>query len=666
MASKKKQKIEVDSSHTELLYSTGIGIVALLTYILTLYPTVSGGDSGELIAAACNLGVAHPPGYPLFTLLVKFFTWIPVGTIAWRANALSAVCDAFAAAMLTASVFRISRNAWAGIFTGGLFAFSSLVWSYAVQAEVFPLNNLLVATLIYIFIRFAEAPQSKSAQRFVMTGALVTGLGLSNHHTFVIYAGPIALMTLYLGKKELFNPRTLAQLLGMFLAGLLPYLYLVVAPHGHPLVSWGDSSTWSGFLTHILRKEYGTTQLAARNTSADFWGGMTLYSKHLFQTTLFLGPVFALWGWFKFQKQPLWQSTCRILAASWIAYLIIFHALANFPLDDPFFLGIFMRFWQQADLFIFIFAGLGFAVITKNRKPPIRAALVITLIGIQLCTSLGKNDQHRNWGFKNMAEAFLKPLPPRTLFLSEGDLETNTIRYIQSCEKYRSDVIVMDRTLMGYAWGTKIFRSHFPEVTFPGDQYRFFANRPSGGYLLQEFLSANIDHFTIFMADSEPREDESWKTNFFSWPHGLSSRVYLKDGAHGLDWYEHESSPYYADLQDPSQVIPPAETWDKKLWDTQWEVPHRRALGFLNYALDHGNDYASLKKGSSILESLIQRDPAPTPSMLKNLGVIYQWLAASEPDAAQKASAIWSRYLQVAPASDPAIPQIRNYIAQHQ
>ena len=667
MASKKKQKnntppaIEPDP-RTELLFSACLGVAAFLTYVLTLYPTVSGGDSGELIAAACNLGVAHPPGYPLFTLLTKFFTWIPFGSIAWRANLLSAVCDAVAASLLSASVFRISKNPWAGVFTGGLFAFSPLVWSYAVQAEVFPLNNLLVAALIYIFIRYTESRETK----FVMLGALVTGLGLSNHHTFVLYAGPIALMTLVLGKKELLNSRSFIRLLGLFLAGLLPYLYLVLAPHGNPLVSWGDSSTFSGFLTHVLRKEYGTTQLAARNTSADFWGGVTLYAKHIFQTTLFLGPVLAIFGCWAFQKKALWRGTCRLLLVSWLAYLIVFHALANFPLDDPFYLGIFMRFWQQADILIFLFAGLGVAAFAKNRAPLICSGLVVVLVALQFGINFEKSDQHRNRGFKNMAEEFLKPLPPQTLFLSEGDLETNTIRYIQSCENYRSDVIVMDRTLMGYAWGTKIFQSHFPKVNFPGDRYRFFPNRSGGGFLLQDFLTANIGQYPIFMADSEPREDESWKATFFTWPYGLSSRVFPKDPPHDLAWYQTQSAPYYIGLEEPSQVIPPAESWDKKLWNTQWETPHRQALGFLNYALDHGNDYAALKKGSGILETLIQKDPMPTPSMLKNLGVFYQWLAATEPDAAGKASAIWQRYLESAPTTDPAIPQIRGYIAEHQ
>src|SRR5688572_33448599 len=81
------------SDHVALPWAAGLFLAALATYVATLYRTVPGGDSGELTLVAATLGVAHPPGYPLFTLLGKLFSLIPLGTVAWRINLLSAVCD---------------------------------------------------------------------------------------------------------------------------------------------------------------------------------------------------------------------------------------------------------------------------------------------------------------------------------------------------------------------------------------------------------------------------------------------------------------------------------------------------------------------------------------------------------------------------------------------
>mmetsp|Transcript_38991 Transcript_38991/g.92009 ORF Transcript_38991/g.92009 Transcript_38991/m.92009 type:complete len:133 (+) Transcript_38991:73-471(+) len=65
--------------------------LVLVVYILTMYPSVPGGDSGELIVAGCTVGIAHPPGYPLFTMLAVLFHGIPFGSPAWRINLLSVI-----------------------------------------------------------------------------------------------------------------------------------------------------------------------------------------------------------------------------------------------------------------------------------------------------------------------------------------------------------------------------------------------------------------------------------------------------------------------------------------------------------------------------------------------------------------------------------------------
>src|SRR5688572_13338577 len=103
---------------------TGVG--TFLVYLRTLAPTIVGGDTGELVAVACSTGVAHPPGYPLFTILAKLFTFIPFGTVGWRINLLSALCSTLAAVVLLLAVRKWTKNQWAALLAAGLFAFSPL------------------------------------------------------------------------------------------------------------------------------------------------------------------------------------------------------------------------------------------------------------------------------------------------------------------------------------------------------------------------------------------------------------------------------------------------------------------------------------------------------------------------------------------------------------
>jgi Protein of unknown function (DUF2723) len=139
----------------------------LVVYAATAFPSVPGGDSGELLAEACELGTAHPPGYPLFTLLNHLIyrsapSWryfapqLPdesscpggatSGAVAWGANLLSCCFGAAAATLLSMAVeaWTVGTMAYsqgAAAAAGLIFALSPLTWEYSVGAEVFSLNK---------------------------------------------------------------------------------------------------------------------------------------------------------------------------------------------------------------------------------------------------------------------------------------------------------------------------------------------------------------------------------------------------------------------------------------------------------------------------------------------------------------------------------------------
>src|SRR5437762_4909974 len=93
---------------------TWIGAVAVATaagilYSLTAARDIVVGDSPELIMAAATLGVAHPPGYPLFTMLGHVFSLMPLGSIPFRVNLLSVICDALAVGVVYSIAQRLTK-----------------------------------------------------------------------------------------------------------------------------------------------------------------------------------------------------------------------------------------------------------------------------------------------------------------------------------------------------------------------------------------------------------------------------------------------------------------------------------------------------------------------------------------------------------------------------
>jgi thioredoxin-like negative regulator of GroEL len=193
-------------------------LITLVVYTLTLAPTVTLEDSGELIVASDYLGVPHPPGYPIWSLLTWFFQWIFNGVTyhgypnpAWGVNFCSAFAGALACGILALLVSRSGIDilhslkketnvlgekterlfcATAGISSGLLLAFSQGLWSQSVIAEVYALNILFQTAVLLFLYRWMVEPE-KPKPLFLM--AFTFGLGLTNHQTLMFMGAGVVL-----------------------------------------------------------------------------------------------------------------------------------------------------------------------------------------------------------------------------------------------------------------------------------------------------------------------------------------------------------------------------------------------------------------------------------------------------------------------------------------
>jgi hypothetical protein len=197
-------------------FLTSLLLVAL--YIATLRPSVAGGDSGELTAAALTGGVPHPSGYPLFALLARLFAALPLGhSPVWRVNLLSAVSTAAADGLVCAVVLSWTRNAGAGLLAAALFGTNPLVWAHATSAEVFGLNAMFVALALHLWSRVART----LSPRDVFALFFASGLAMSNHHTFVFVGAPLVLCSVWTTRRNL-GAKGVALALVLGLVGLAP------------------------------------------------------------------------------------------------------------------------------------------------------------------------------------------------------------------------------------------------------------------------------------------------------------------------------------------------------------------------------------------------------------------------------------------------------------
>ncbi|MCS6845340.1 MAG: DUF2723 domain-containing protein [Caldilineales bacterium] len=151
--------------------------LALALYLRTLVPGVFVSDFAEFQYGPARLALPHPNGFPLYMLLGWLASHLPLGSVAWRMNALSAIGGALAAALTAGFVLRLSGRRAVALLAGGLLALSPTFWFYSLAAERYTLNLALLVAAVW---SAWEAGQRQS-RRLAYLSALALGLGLATH-----------------------------------------------------------------------------------------------------------------------------------------------------------------------------------------------------------------------------------------------------------------------------------------------------------------------------------------------------------------------------------------------------------------------------------------------------------------------------------------------------
>ena len=537
---------------------------------------------GELATVSHTLGVPHPPGYPTMTLLTwgaeKIFYGVVGGVsegTTWSVglvqNYFHCLLSAAANVALFATSVRITQCGESALLGSIAYALAPLVWTYANHVEVFALNNLLVNSLLLSCVLYYNAytvdmrrvekgvskAQCKTRRFYLSLGAFVCGLNITNQHTSLLFVGPFLLWIVCLDFRYLILEGRIAILALYFAVGMLPYVYLPLAKIYNPNPnSWGETESWDGFWTHFLRKEYGTFSLASQEAnyrSADFLRAWEYYAKDLVvQIGVFLPlsvlaiPHTLLQAVRGVPITPLRNSRLTpepVFLATLLIYLNVFNYLCNLPIDQPLFFGVQQRFWIQPLSICCLILGRGFAMIKETAITLLTKAfgekkttttvttfintaftLGAAILAMQLYSqSIATLDQSNNYIVRDFGRAILEPLPKNAIVLTKGDIMINSARYVQTLEKVREDVTLLDQEMLTYSWYVTSFEKSqvsvgsSQQVRFPGGCYFPFRK---GCFDIAEFIAANRKR-RVFLAHGWKDGDNSWKGKYSAMPYGV-------------------------------------------------------------------------------------------------------------------------------------------------
>ena len=444
--------------------SAAVFALTLALYQLTRAPSVTFIDSGELSAVSAVLGIAHPTGYPLFTLLGRVVSMLPWGSEEIvRLNVFSSVLTALAVALLVPLALMLGRTSsrsheeaqpvpWMELVIAASGALvvgtSATVWAQSVAIEVYALHLLLAVIVIVSFLKgLREHRRVRDlTSRWLVLSAFCLGLSFANHMTTLLLVPALAYLYVATLSARRASLGRLARLTPWFMLGLSPYAYVLIRASSRPPVDWGHVTSAESFLWHISGKQY----------RGWIFSGFESASK---QFSYFVGRLPEEYSWVALALAlvgfvSLWKTDRRrfwflvILFASCVGYAI------NYEIHDI----------DSYFLLAFVVIGLSVSVAVQRLGAFLGARLgkvariaaplaCVALAAFQAGSNRASVDQSDNHLVEEYSRAILRNVDSNAVVLSyQWDYFVSPALYLQHVRRERTDVVVIDKELLRRSW----------------------------------------------------------------------------------------------------------------------------------------------------------------------------------------------------------------------
>lgn len=519
-------------------------VIALTIYIICLAPTIYLEDSAEFVAAADTLGIPHPSGYPLYVILGKLFSFLPLASLAWRINFMSA----FFAALTGVVVFLIIKEfLLENIFLKGkakvlvailgslLFCFSQIFWSQAEIAEVYTLNSFLMAVVfccLYQWSRVIKIDQNQEKKYFLLT-CFIYGLALTNHLMMILFL-PIMIAFILIVDQKIEEKRKLLALgVLVFLIGLSVYLFLPIRATMKPAMNWGETNNLGNLIRHITRQDYQDFEPMFWHNLGSKINYLMAFLKNLISQYTWVGIILGLLGilglWKK-KKKFLFLALGFFLMNS-LAIIFLRKGLYSI-LNDHFFCVYYLPAYLIYGLGVvyggvFLWAKISQAAVTQQFKKFIRIILIGLLFFLplnNLVNNFATNNFSHFYFLDNYSRTLLNSLAKNAVFIAEDDFNgidniLFSVAYQKFSQGLRPDVKVISLTGI-FEWpGEEILKIYNQ------------ADKKEQKYLLVELLWQQYGQerpvYTLF-----PLAEQT-ESQLFTRSNGLVHRVYnnIKEAA---------------------------------------------------------------------------------------------------------------------------------------
>ncbi len=494
--------------------------VVLAIYYATLAPTTAFWDTSEYIAAAKVLGIPHPPGNPLFTLMGHVWGLLPLAAeYAKRINLFAAVTSAAGAGLWFLIAERWIRPilpargpryaaAFAGVLAGAL---AWTVWNQStVNEKVYTISLLSIALTVWCTVRWADLPAGDHRDRWLVAAVYLLALTSTNHQMGVLAAPVVAVYVIFTDWRVLLKPWFLVSCAVVVVVGIsINYLYLPIRAGQYPPINEGEPV---GFFSQALSDVLGRVQYAKPSVTErqpNIPGQPAPYP----QTPAQFAMYWQYWSWqwgrnlgelsrvavaifTALAAGGLWSLIRRNLRAGLAAaalfgtltvlliYYLNFKYGFSYRAGDPL-ISDRMREVRERDYFYvasFAFAGVliaaGFAALIRsigdwlgdrvpNERRYLLATPVLALVLIPAFGNYATATRDHETLARDFAVDILESVEPYGILITAGDNDTFPLWFAQEVLGVRRDVTLANLSLMNTDWHLRQIRRREQEQFNP-------------------------------------------------------------------------------------------------------------------------------------------------------------------------------------------------------
>jgi hypothetical protein len=485
-----------------------MGVVTFAIYLATLSPTTAFWDTSEYIAAAKVLGIPHPPGNPLFTLLAHTWGLFPLtASYAARINLFAALTSAATAALWFLVAERWLREIvavrWArlAVAAGGVLvgATSWTVWNQSVVNEkVYTVSLLFIAAIAWLTVRWADLPEGPRRDRQLVLIVYLLALTTTNHMMGVLAISLVGVYVLLCDWRSLLKPAVITGIVVAAIVGVsLNYVYLPMRAAQYPPINEGEPV---GFFSHALsdvlnRVQYAKPPVTERQADlvsqygnylqyfgwqfARGWSGFRIVAAALFGLLGLSGLVTLIR---RERKAGLAALALLLTLTVALVYYLNFKYGFSYRLPEQLSREVRERdyFFIASFSFFGVLVALGFGALLRDivawlgdRVPASRSWLLASPVLAFALVPLLANWSTASRAHETMAHDFavdlLQSIAPYGILITAGDNDTFPLWFAQEVEGVRRDVTLANLSLMNTRWHLRQIRRRQTPAFEPSD-----------------------------------------------------------------------------------------------------------------------------------------------------------------------------------------------------